>query len=303
MKTVEQYKKLLREKGIFCVLKTAFTGALHIVEWNNLKENFREYQAYLYLCKYYKHITLQHNATQYNHLSNNKTIWTCWLQGVESAPPIVKKCIESMKIYCHNHKIVVLTQQNLNEYIILPDYIREKYEKGQISPAHYSDIIRTVLLIQHGGIWIDSTVLLTEQIPVEILNADFFCFRATMTTLSKIKASNWFIASQPNNPILCCVRDMLFAYWKINNHAIHYFFFHLIFAIAINKNATCRKVWSKVPIYANYKNHLLQVQLLNPFDSEIFENICKETPVHKLTYKLPFDDSEKSSFYDFLIKR
>jgi hypothetical protein len=303
MKSIEQYKKLLREKGILYALKTAFAGALHIVKWNNLKENFREYRAYLYLRKYYKHITVHHNTIQSPPLSNNKTIWTCWLQGVESAPPIVKKCVESMKIYCHKHKIIVLTQQNLNEYIILPDYIREKYEKGQISPAHYSDIIRTILLIQHGGIWIDSTVLLTEKIPVEILDADFFCFRATMAALSKIKASSWFIVSLPNNPILCYIRDMLFAYWKQENKLIHYFCLHLLFAIAINKNAECRKIWSKAPVYANYKNHLLQTQLLNLFNPEIFENICKETPVHKLTYKLPFDDREEASFYDFLIKR
>jgi hypothetical protein len=96
---------------------------------------------------------------------------------------------------------------------------------------------------------------------------------------------------------------MLFAYWKQNNHAVHYFFFHLLFAIAINKNVKCRKIWLKVPIYANYKNHLLQKELLNPFNAELFEDICRETTVHKLTYKLPLNDSEKmkGSFYNFLI--
>ena len=25
----------------------------------------------------------------------NKTIWTCWFQGREAAPPLVKKCLSS----------------------------------------------------------------------------------------------------------------------------------------------------------------------------------------------------------------
>ena len=302
MKTIEQYKKLLHNEGIIYFVKNLLRGALHIVKWNNLKKNFQEYDSYLYLKKYYK--KLQYNDSD-SQLDHHKTIWICWFQGLEQAPELVKKSVESVRTYCNEYKVVVLTHKNLHEYVNIPNYIQEKYENGIISIAHYSDVLRLILLIQHGGVWIDATVLLTEKIPKDILESDFFCYRATTAALSKIKASNWFIVSQPNNIILCHVRDMLFAYWKMENILVHYYLFHLCFAIVINKNAECSKIWSKVPNYSNYKNHLLQSELLNPFNQEIFNDISKETTVHKLTYKLQFGDSKKQteSFYDFIIKK
>ena len=40
----------------------------------------------------------------------------------------------------------------------LPGYIVEKWGKGQIPAALFSDLLRLQLLIKYGGMWIDSTV-------------------------------------------------------------------------------------------------------------------------------------------------
>ena len=42
--------------------------------------------------------------------------------------------------------IVILTNENINDYVQLPDYIVEKYDKGIIPKAHFSDAIRNELL-------------------------------------------------------------------------------------------------------------------------------------------------------------
>ncbi|WP_374188006.1 capsular polysaccharide synthesis protein [Streptococcus pneumoniae] len=34
---------------------------------------------------------------------------------------------------------MVLTEENISDYIDIPDYITDKYKKGSISRAHYSD--------------------------------------------------------------------------------------------------------------------------------------------------------------------
>ena len=56
-----------------------------------------------------------------------------------------------------------LTKNNFKQYIELPDYIEKKFEKGKISMAHFSDLLRISLLAKWGGMWIDSTALCTDE--------------------------------------------------------------------------------------------------------------------------------------------
>lgn len=53
----------------------------------------------------------------------------------------------------------------MNNYIKIPDIIQDRVESKKISMAQYSDIIRMCLLAEYGGLWIDSTVLVTQLIP------------------------------------------------------------------------------------------------------------------------------------------
>ena len=41
--------------------------------------------------------------------------------------------------------------------------IEEKFEKGKIGMAHFSDLLRISLLAKWGGMWIDSTALCTDE--------------------------------------------------------------------------------------------------------------------------------------------
>ena len=53
--------------------------------------------------------------------SEKNRIWQCWWQGEESAPPIVRKCFESVRRYAENCEIVIITKTNYSEYISIPD--------------------------------------------------------------------------------------------------------------------------------------------------------------------------------------
>lgn len=52
-------------------------------------------------------------------------IWIYWNKGIEQAPIIVQKCYESVCKHS-NQKIILLNDQNLADYIRLPDYIEKK---------------------------------------------------------------------------------------------------------------------------------------------------------------------------------
>ena len=102
-----------------------------------------------------------------------KVIWWCWLQGYDAAPPIVKACynslmrefkgsrVQEVQGLNDDYEIKVIDGENWKEYIELPDFIVKKWEKKQIPPALFSDLLRLELLIKYGGTWIDSTVLCT----------------------------------------------------------------------------------------------------------------------------------------------
>ena len=114
-------------------------------------------------------------------VKKNHTIWVLWLQGMECAPKLVKKCYESV---CRNKpndfEVILLTQKNLNQYVDLPEYIWEKHSTGCITTTHLSDIIRVELLCTYGGCWIDATVYCSGAIPRHMVSGRMFLFKGSM---------------------------------------------------------------------------------------------------------------------------
>lgn len=47
-------------------------------------------------------------------------LWSIWLQGEESAPPLVKACWRSVRHNCPSHNLVVLDSETVFDYITLP---------------------------------------------------------------------------------------------------------------------------------------------------------------------------------------
>ena len=167
----------------------------------------------------------------------NKTIWFCWLQGLENAPEVVKACHRSLQRNLgivgqarnEGYEIIVIDEKNWHEYITMPDYIIRRREKRQIPPAHFSDLLRLELLIKYGGTWIDSTVLCTGEptdgLPLSAyLNADLFMFQYTQPGSSEWGGiGNWFISACTNNPVLTVLRDMLYVYWREHDCVLDYY--------------------------------------------------------------------------------
>ena len=80
-----------------------------------------------------------------------RVIWICWFQGLENAPPVVKRCYESVKENLKCYTIHFLTAENMLEYADIPEGILQKWKKGIIGNAHLSDYLRSALLNKWGG--------------------------------------------------------------------------------------------------------------------------------------------------------
>ena len=229
-------------------------------------------------------------------------IWQLWLQGEDNAPNIVKNCLKSVKYYNPDREVVLLTEENISDYISLPPFIVEKYKKGIISNTHYSDIVRVFLLSKYGGTWIDATILFTGDIPKKILESDFFCFSSTEDSLyyDYHLISSWFIHSQPEHVFMKIMQETLFLYWERENELLDYFLLHILFKNMIDENKFMKSQWDSLYHLSNIEPHLLS-KLLNEIYSDIkFDKIKHITSVHKLTYKQ--NRIIAGSFFDKLSK-
>ncbi|MBT8922009.1 capsular polysaccharide synthesis protein, partial [Lactobacillus delbrueckii subsp. bulgaricus] len=92
-----------------------------------------------------------------------KIIWWCWLQGEDKAPRVTKTGLASLRRNLPDYDLRVVTWDNINDYVDLPQVIYNKFEAGWISGAQFSDILRLALLSEYGGFWVDSTVYCSDN--------------------------------------------------------------------------------------------------------------------------------------------
>ena len=263
----------------------------------DMKANYKNFIFFSALKQKYKTFLRNYQPqTVENHEFSNK-IWWCWLQGEENAPNLCRICLKSVREYCPEHEIIVITENNYSDYVSFPDFIIEKYQKGFISKTHFSDLLRLQLLITHGGTWIDSTCYLTEK-PEYIFDTPLFVFQNKERGDNSIAASSWLISSEKNNLIITLTRDMIFDWWKNHNHLYHYFLVHFFFTIACE---FYKDEWQKIPFFSNLPCHVMQRELFNKFDQKRFEQIKKMSAVHKLTYKFANQETA-GTIYEYLLK-
>ena len=224
-------------------------------------------------------------------------VWICWFQGIEKAPDLVKCCYQSVKKYMNDKKIVLITEQNYKDYIELPDYIEKKFRKKLISYAHFSDLIRLELLTKYGGIWIDSTILLTGKPTLLYDDLPLFVYKNISLYRKKglsVVASSWLIKAEKGEPITNLTKEILFQYWKKHNRLISYNLIHLAFTIATEVYSD---EWNEVPSYSNIPPHILQFELLYRYNKKRFDQIKKMSNIHKLNHRIKTSDKNSNYWY------
>lgn len=212
-------------------------------------------------------------------------VWFCWLQGMEKAPELVRVCLENIRRNV-TENVVVLDDHNYTDYVALPEHIVEKYKKGRIPGAMFSDMMRLELLIRYGGTWIDATVLASpgageSKLWKEIGESELFVYRYFRN--GKVEGiSNWFIHAKAGNRLLMDVRDMLYAYWRDYNCVVEYYIFHLFFSHAAKKYP---EMMARMPKGNSYHALLLRDNEHRMKDREWMDKLMANVPFHKLNWR------------------
>ena len=242
------------------------------------------------------------NYVEGEHCASNK-VWVCWFQGIENAPELVKKCYESLQKNLTDKEIVLITKDNIKDFVEFPEEIQRKIDQGLIKGAHLSDLLRLELLIRYGGTWIDSTVYCSgKNIPSYMFDSDLFLFQNLKPGRDGhcTVISNWFITATSNNRILMATRTLLYEYWTKHRELMHYFLFHLFFQIVIERYSD---EWNRVIPVSNSTPHVLLLRLFEQYDPVVWEALTNMMPFHKLSYKYDEKEAQKvNTFYERIMR-
>jgi hypothetical protein len=217
--------------------------------------------------------------------ARSKRVWVYWDTGFENAPPIVQLCADRLNSF-DGVEIVLLENGNLADYVEMPEHIEQKLASGQISRAHYSDLLRLEILYTHGGIWLDATVLLTgNTFPQELLGDELFFYGMSKPSSNgnPIYLSSWAISSPARHPVLAIARKYLFHYWQRHDSLIDYFLFHVTLCATMNIYPELAP--KQLGFHNNAGPHLLLLNFHKPYSSDLFDELTSISTIHKLSYK------------------
>lgn len=278
------------KRGVFIV------NPFHVVKDSEVKKLLWQKKATKKIRKYFKFKDVYPQDLQYKNVQLEDPIWIYWHSGMENAPDIVKACYFSIKKYA-DREIITLSEGNLEQYVKLPDYIKEKKNSGKISMAAYTDLIRTALLSKFGGLWIDSTVYLTNKIPPQIIEQDFFVFSNTLGLIDNpVLHPLWFLRAKEQNEIIEIIRNVLFAYWVKEKHVVEYLLPNIVVTEVLKEHEYAKNMYY---LNSDYSEYFVKI-LGEDYDEKKFGWVKKLSDIHKLTYKLDDSIEREGSFYYFL---
>lgn len=234
-------------------------------------------------------------------------IYTMWWQGFDNAPDIIKICHNSLLRHYNpeTQEVISLDFGNYRQYVKLPMYIFDKVDSGAISLTHFSDLIRSYLLKETGGLWVDASMLFTRDIKDDVFfEPDFFTMKNPSARDDDI-TSKWecfFIAGKKDFPLFKLLVDFWLEYWKKENELIAYLLTEHIFYIGyINSRRIKTAIDLCKPFY--YKIDYFQKIINAPYCKEKFQEIIANEPYIKLSYKYSLHSHTKDNkltYYGYL---
>ena len=235
---------------------------------------------------------------------NSEPIWIMWWQGYNQAPKIVKACINSIRKNNVNHKVILITKDNFQDYVDLPTFVLNKVDLGYISIKHLSDMIRVLLLYIYGGVWCDATILGIQSLHDEVFKSNFYTIKTGIQTKDP-SHGNWttfFMSSKPHNILMKKIAIYHFQFWKEHNEIIDYIMFDYIIKIIAQNDEYVRQQIEAVP-KNNQQTFELRKLINKSYNDELTSKIKtleQNTYLFKLSWKDQFMENDNALYHHIL---
>lgn len=236
--------------------------------------------------------------------SGKKYAWSCWWQGMEGAPDLIKACINSQKRYLPKEiELIIITQDNYRNYVDFPQWLLDKVEDGRVTLTTFSDVIRASLLYKYGGIWLDSTILLTEPLLLEFWDYDVFTIREFRYCLP-------FMGGRPGQKFYQFLMEGFFYYYKNYEYTKYYLLITYLLDIVRNKYPDIQEKYDRLPIksagISNIKNFdSLSYHMHETYTPKVYHKYMEGIYIHKLQRRFDrFGEKihDSNNIYHYILK-
>lgn len=217
-------------------------------------------------------------------------IWQCWWQGEGELKDLTKICTESVKKNKGNYPVILITWDNYTDYVAIPAIVIKKYKEGKVSLTELTDIMRMNLLFQNGGLWLDTTVLVTSPITGQHVESLFFTCKEKCRDHAFISDYRWntsCIGGKKNNPLFGFVAKMFEIYWTKEDVLIDYYLFDYFIELAYQNLSFVKDEIDKLP-FNNPNKHNVQHFLNKVFEEDKIRDLMLNTMFFKLSRKTSY---------------
>jgi|WetSurMetagenome_2_1015567.scaffolds.fasta_scaffold31225_4 hypothetical protein len=233
-------------------------------------------------------------------------VFICWWQGYDTAPVLVKKCIDSTRKHAGKHPVILITADTWQQYAHIPQNIINKVESGAISLTHFSDILRMCLVSEHGGLWLDATIFTAQDIPEEYFTSPFYTIRypGSASRITKGRWTGFCMGACCGSVLHSFCRDIFFSYWKKNNVLFEYFFIDYVIFCAYSKIPVIHNMIDSVPENCTGVKEL-EMHFNDAYSPEMYALLLEKSVFFKLNWKRHYlDNTEdgKETLYLYFIK-
>lgn len=297
-------------------LLTIAGGGKYMFETNYTDEMSEKINRYMYLIlidlisKYNRGEYLELEPVNKDIAENGRIpVWVCWWQGLDSAPDIVKRCVESIYRYVpkDSAQIHFITFDNYMEYAGFSQIVVDRYNAGRISLTHLADILRVQLLNMYGGLWVDATYFISDNRIADIINDEAYTVKTVIPSwngdvIAKGKWAVNFLKFMKGSPLSGFCTEAFEIYWSLRDEPLDYFLLDRIIKVAYDNIPVIRKQIDGIS--ANNISSLKLMEIIsNSYDEAVWNDMKKDTFAFKLSYKEPvelYTEDGKETFYNKL---
>lgn len=217
-----------------------------------------------------------------------KIIWTCWFQGLDQAPDLVRACIASWRNRNPGWELRCLDACTIARYIDLGEHV--DLTQQEITAASLSDILRVLLLHEFGGVWVDATTFCNIPLDEWIGPATQSGFLAFARPAEDRELASWFLAAKPGNRLLAKWAASTVSYWRGRVRSPDYFWLHHQFGELIAMDHEAFADWMATPRISADGPHSVQSAGFGGNYHAVKDQVDWSAPVFKLTYR--YDEAQ-----------
>ncbi len=229
-------------------------------------------------------------------ISDDCKIWIMWWQGADHMPPIVQSCYNSVLQHKGNHEVILLDQYNYSNYIEIPDEIINKIKRIE-RIAYVSDLVRFGLLSKYGGIWLDSTIFISNEI--KGFEVSLYSIRHAngmpRFVLNGDKWSSYMFASTKDHPFTTAVFESLLEYFNKFDYLVDYLLTDYLIANMYLSNRMFKYYIDVLPL-DNPNSLQLLLERDMPLNELRLKEILKTNTYHKLDWRLNIKPNSMLSY-------